>query len=90
MSEEEGRGDAAQPAGSQDIAQWWGSLTHGARDWLVEHNGEPLEPAVRAEIMEITRGRTDAGWWRGDSGEGETELTDNAVDWIETVANDED
>jgi hypothetical protein len=28
--------------------------------------------------------------WTGPSVEGETQLTDEAVDWIETVANDDE
>jgi hypothetical protein len=29
-------------------------------------------------------------WWTGPSVEGETQFTDEAVDWIDTVANDDE
>ena len=37
----------------------------------------------------VTGGTTDSQWWAGESAEG-PRLSDEAVDWIETVANDEE
>lgn len=72
------------------IDTWWPQLTDSTRDWLIEHNGEPLAPDVKAEILEITGGSTDPTGWAGDtSDDGESELTDEAVDWIEAAANAE-
>jgi hypothetical protein len=56
----------------------------------MEHNGEPLPDDLIAEILSVTGGEQNAQWWNGPSVEGETQLTDEAVDWIETVANDDE
>ena len=55
----------------------------------MEHNGQPLPDGILAEILSVTGGQQDAQWWTGPSMEGQTQLTDEAVDWIETVSNDE-
>ena len=49
----------------------------------MEHNGEPLPDIVIAEILSVTGGEQNAQWWTGPSVEGQTQLTDEAVDWIE-------
>jgi hypothetical protein len=72
-----------------DFPQIWPLLSNSSRSWLVEHNGEPLPDDLITEILRITGGERTAQWWTGPSAEGETQLTDDAVGWIETVANDE-
>ncbi|HET8993859.1 MAG TPA: hypothetical protein VFN32_08670 [Rhodococcus sp. (in: high G+C Gram-positive bacteria)] len=72
-----------------EITQWWSRLSFDSRSWLVDHNGEPLSPEVKEEIMAVNGGRTSPSWWNGDSSDGLSELTDEAVDWIEEIANDE-
>ena len=67
----------------------WPHLSSSSRSWLMEHNGEPVPEDLIAEILRITGGEQNVQWWAGPSAEGETQLTDEAVDWIETVANDE-
>ncbi|MBT2588386.1 hypothetical protein J7I86_21510 [Arthrobacter sp. ISL-95] len=67
---------------------WWPSLDAETRDWLIEHNGEALPPKVVARIMAATGGTTDSRWWASESTDG-PQLSDEAVDWIEGVANDE-
>jgi hypothetical protein len=69
--------------------QIWPLLDDSTRLWLTEHNGEPLPDDLVARILRVTDGERDAQWWTGPAAEGETQLTDEAVDWIETVANDE-
>lgn len=60
-----------------DIEQWWTKLAPSTQDWLIENNGD----AVSAEIVaEITAA--------GGSVSGET-LSDEEIDWIEAVANEE-
>lgn len=73
-----------------DFPQVWSHLTTSSRSWLMEHNGEPLPDELIAEILTITSGDRNPRWWAGPAVEGETQLTDEAVDWIETVANDDD
>jgi hypothetical protein len=72
-----------------DFSQIWPHLGSSSRSWLVEHNGEPLPEDLIAEILRVTGGEQSPQWWTGPSVEGRTQLTDEAVDWIETVANDE-
>ena len=72
-----------------DFPQTWPHLSTSSRSWLMEHNGEPLPDDLIAEILSVTGGEQSAQWWTGPSVEVETQLTDEAVDWIETVANDE-
>lgn len=71
-----------------DMAQIWPRLAASTQKWLVEHNGEPLSDDILNEILIVTAGQRDPRWWAGDSHEGETQLTDEAVDWIEEAAND--
>ena len=72
-----------------NILEWWPLVGAETRGWLIEHNGEPLPPHVIADIMAVTGGTTDSGWWAGESADG-PQLSDEAVDWIEAVANDEE
>lgn len=73
-----------------DLPQIWPLLSISSRSWLIEHNGEPIPDDVIAEILSVTGGEQDAQWWAGPSVEGQTQLTDEAVDWIETAANDDE
>jgi hypothetical protein len=72
-----------------DLPQIWPLLRPASRSWLIAHNGEPLPDELITEILRATGGERDPRWWARAGEEGETQLTDEAVDWIETVANDE-
>ena len=72
-----------------DIPSLWPSLTAGTRAWLIDHNGEGLSPAVVHELAAANGGSIDSNWWAEDAEEPQT-LTDELVDWIEAVANDEE
>lgn len=63
---------------SMNIEAWWPTIRQGSRRWLIENNGD----AVRSDIIdEIVRaGGTVAGVY----------LSDDAVDWVEAVANGEE
>lgn len=67
-----------------NVEQWWPEITEESRDWLVEHNGEPVDEAVRADILGVTGSDTESTWVVG-----EPVLTDRTVDWIEATANGE-
>ena len=64
-------------------------LSTSTQTWLVDHNGEPLPDDILDEVLTVTAGQRDARWWAGDSQQGETQLTDEAVDWIDETANGE-
>ena len=74
---------------SASLEEWWPRLTQEARDWLIANNGDALSAPV---IEEITRAggsvSTDA-WWIGQDGPTGLYLSDEAVDWVEAVANGE-
>ena len=72
-----------------DMSQVWPHLATSTQTWLIEHNGEPLHDDIVDEILTVTAGQRDPRWWAGDSHEGETQLTDEAVDWIDETANRE-
>jgi hypothetical protein len=57
------------------IEQWWARLPDASRSWLIAHNGDTMSAEISRQVM-------DAG--------GPAALTDDDVDWIEAVANDED
>jgi hypothetical protein len=71
------------------IDEWWARLSPEVREWLIAHNGEPLSPEVAAAI-ERAGGTRDADAWAiaPDSSQ-PFELSDEVVDWIEAVANEE-
>ena len=73
-----------------DFPQIWPHLSTSSRSWLMKHNGEPLPDDLIAEILSFTGGEQSAQWWTGRSVEGETQFTDESVDWIDTVANDDE
>jgi len=72
-----------------DFPQIWPHLAPSSRSWLIEHNGEPLPDALIGQVLGIAGGEQNAPWWTGPSVDGQTQLTDEAVDWIETLANDD-
>lgn len=72
-----------------DMSQIWPCLSTATQAWLIDHNGEPLPHAIVSEVLTVTGGQRDGRWWAGDSHAGETQLADEAVDWIEEIANGE-
>jgi len=71
-----------------DIRVWWPMLDAETREWLMEHNGEPLPPNV-ADVVTAAGGTTDSRN-RANESSSSLQLSDEAVDWIESVANGED
>jgi len=50
----------------------------------------PLPDDLIGEALSVTGGEQNAQWWTGPSVDGQTQLTDEAVDWIETLANEDE
>ncbi len=67
------------------IAEWWPQLDSDAQAWLIAHNGEAVAPDVMGKIVAVA----GSVWEAGESGPDGAFLTDEAVDWIEMIANDE-
>ena len=72
-----------------DIAEWWVRLDEGSREWLVNHNGEALSPAVLTAITAAGGVVASDAWWVGEDRPTGLFLSDAAVDWIEEKANGE-
>jgi hypothetical protein len=72
-----------------EIIEWWPKLHPDARAWLIAHNGEAVPPEVLSRIMAAGGSVTSNAWWVGESGRDGFFFSDEAIDWIETTANDE-
>ena len=75
--------------GRMEIIEWWGRLDSDAKAWLIAHNGEAVSPDVMSKIVAAGGSLASSAWWVCDSGPDGFFLSDAAVDWIETAANDE-
>lgn len=72
-----------------DIENWWPSLEPSTREWLIAHNGEALPAEVVAEIRRAGGAVAPVPESADDVGEAGSYLSDEAIDWIEDVANEE-
>lgn len=72
-----------------EIIEWWPTLDSDAKAWLIAHNGEAVSPEVLSKIVAAGGSVTSSALWVGESGTEGLFLSDEAVDWIETAANDE-
>jgi hypothetical protein len=71
------------------IEQWWPKLKPSTRKWLIENNGDAVSPEVVAEITQAGGPIASDAWWVGRNGPSGFYFSDEAVDWIEAVANGE-
>lgn len=71
------------------INEWWPELGAETRKWLIEHNGEAVPPNVVEEIRSVEGVATADMSWVGATLPDGFFLSDDAVDWIEAVANGE-
>jgi hypothetical protein len=60
-----------------NIDVWWPKLRRDSRSWLIDNNGDAVRPDIVDEI--VRAGGTVTGSY----------LSDDAVDWVEAVANRE-
>jgi len=75
--------------GRMEIIEWWAKLDPAAKGWLIAHNGEAVSPELMSKIASAGGAVASSPWWVGESGPDAFFLSDAAVDWIETTANDE-
>lgn len=64
-------------------------MPQATRDWLIANNGDALTASVVEEITRAGGQVASDAWWVGQSGPTGFYLSDEAVDWIEEVANGE-
>lgn len=72
-----------------EIREWWPKLDAESQAWLIVHNGEALAPDVLRRIEAVSGSLASSASWAGERGPDGFVLSDDAVDWIETTANDE-
>ncbi len=72
------------------IQDWWPLLNSSTQQWLINNNGDIVPPGILDQIMAVAgQTTTDRSLVGRDGREGFT-LSDDAIDWIEQTANDED
>ena len=71
------------------LEEWWPRLSQEARDWLIANNGDAVPASVIEEIMRAGGSVATDAWWVGQNDPTGFYLSDEAVDWIEEVANGE-
>ena len=71
------------------IAQWWPKLQPGTRDWLIANNGDAVPATIVDEIAQAGGPAKSDPWWVEDDGSTGLLIPDEAIDWIEEIANNE-
>ena len=71
------------------IEQWWPKLEPATQQWLIEHNGEPVPAEIVVEVTAAGGFIASGRWWQGQVGPSGFFVSDEAVDWIEEIANGE-
>lgn len=71
------------------IEEWWPKLRPTSKSWLIEHNGEPVPPHLVDEIAEAGGQVSPDPDADSDGDETDFLLTDEQIDWVEELANDD-
>jgi len=71
------------------IEAWWPRLSRSTQQWLEDNNGDLVPEDVVAEITEAGGAIAPDAWWIGEVHEQGITLSDDAVDWVEAIANAE-
>lgn len=72
-----------------NIAERWPQLDSVTRAWLIAHNGDAI-PAHILSLIAAAGGDVDSDApWVGSTGPDGFYLSDEAIDWVEAVANGE-
>jgi len=71
------------------IEVWWPKLQPATRDWLIANNGDAVPAAILEEITEAGGPAKSDAWLVGQDGSTDFFMPDEAIDWIEEIANDE-
>ena len=69
--------------------EWWSALRPETRDWLIAHNGEAVPASVIEEIEGAGGSVRSGDWWVGRNGPTGFYFSDQAINWVEEVANGE-
>ncbi|WP_406633567.1 hypothetical protein [Pseudarthrobacter quantipunctorum] len=72
------------------IEQWWTKLQPSTRQWLINNNGDQVPAAIVAEIAEAGGPASDDSWWASQDETPGHCFPDDAIDWVEATANEEE
>ena len=75
--------------GWMTIEEWWPKLRPATRDCLIANNGDVVPAAIVEEITEAGGPAKSDAWWVIQDGSAGLCMPDEAIDWIEEVANEE-
>jgi len=74
---------------NMSIEAWWPNLTSESRAYLIDNNGDVV-PSDLVEEIALAGGEVNSdAWWIGERGPTGFYLSDEAIDWIDEVANGE-
>jgi hypothetical protein len=71
------------------IQQWWPNLQPRTREWLTANNGDAVPAVIVEEIAEAGGPAATDAWWTSDADTAGPTMPDEAIDWIEEMANEE-
>jgi hypothetical protein len=74
---------------SMSIEVWWPKLRPGTREWLIANNGDAVTASIMDEIEAVGGPAQADGWWVAGGDPDGFYLPDDAIDWIEEIANAE-
>jgi hypothetical protein len=70
------------------IQSWWPGLRPSTQDWLLANNGAAVPESMLAEIQAAGGPSPTDPWWVPQDPSG-LAMPDEAVDWVEELANEE-
>lgn len=73
-----------------NIQDWWPLLDSSTQQWLINNNGDIVPLTILFQITAVAGQPTPDGSWVGGNGNDGFSLSDEAIDWIEQTANNED
>lgn len=71
------------------IETWWPQLQPETQQWLTANNGDAVPPPIVDEIAAVGGPAATDAWWADLEGSPGRCMPDDAIDWVEEVANDE-
>lgn len=71
------------------IQAWWPQLRPETQQWLTSNNGDAVPPLILDEIASVGGPAAGDPWWDEADGSPGPCMPDDAVDWVEEVANEE-
>lgn len=71
------------------IEAWWPELPQRSREYMIDNNGDVVPPDLLEEITRAGGVITSDTWWVGSNSPTGFFLSDEAIAWVDEVANGE-